>query len=131
MSTEFSFKRRKIKVQAFDPETKHWLFATILEIENGRCKVSWTGYPKTYDCWVEWEEFRFPILKRAMLSRNAISKDNFKNRQDPKNLEKDDVIYDTVRKMKFVVATNDSFKSEVHYMYIPIGFYFMFILCYQ
>ena len=116
-----------MKVQALDPETKHWLFATILEIENGRCKVSWTGYPKTYDCWVEWEEFRLPILKRAMLSRNAISKDNFKNRQDPKNLEKDDVIYDTVRKSLWLQRMT---RLNLRYtICIYLGFYFMFILC--
>ena len=114
MSTEVTngFKK-KMKVQALDPETKHWLFATITDMRNHQGKVSWVGYPRTYDCWLEWEYIRLPVLKRLMLSRNAIIKENFKIRQDPKYFEKDDVVFDTGRKMKFVVATNDPFKSEI------------------
>ena len=114
MSSELnSVFKKKMKVQALDPETKQWLFATITDMTDSTCKVSWVGYPKTYDCWLGLEEVRLPILKRAMILRNAILKQNFKNREDPKNLEKDDVVYDTGRKMKFVVATNDQFRSEV------------------
>ena len=123
MSTQPNDLKKKMKVQALDPETKHWLFATITDIDTGKYKVSWTGYSKIYDCWLEEEELRLPVLKRAMLSRNAIVKENFLIREDPKNLEKDDVVYDTVRKMKFVVATNDPFKSEVGSYFITHRIY--------
>ena len=106
--------KKKMKVQALDPETKHWLFATIIDLTSDQCEVSWVGYPKTYNCWLPLEEVRSPILKRTMLSRNAIMKENFKICKDPKYLDKDDVVFDTGRKMKFIVATNDQFKSEVN-----------------
>ena len=38
---------------------------------------------------------------------------NFKIRQEPKYFENGDVVFDSGRKMKFVVATNDPFKSEI------------------
>ena len=49
MSSELnSVFKKKMKVQALDPETKQWLFATITDITDSTCKVSWVGNPKTY-----------------------------------------------------------------------------------
>ena len=99
-----------MKVQALDPETKHWLFATIIEVDDKNCKVSWTGYPKKYDCWLTKQLVREPVLNRALSSRKTIRKDKFPVRKDLKYLQLGDAIYDSGRKIKSRVATNDPFR---------------------
>ena len=105
--------KKKMKVQALDPETKHWLLATIIDNKPGEGKVTWTGYSKDYDCWLTNNDIRSPVITRPMYSRNAISKKDFPNRQHPKYLQCDDVVCDTNRNSTFIVATNDPYEAKV------------------
>jgi len=102
-----------MKVQAVDPETKHWLRAKVIEVGIEKTKLTWDGYSNVYDSWISNEFIRLPLTKRPLLRRNAIQKVNFPVRGDPKNLQYGDQIYDTVRKAKFCVETNDPFDSKV------------------
>ena len=52
-------------------------------------------------------------MKRPLLNRNAIKKVNFPVRGEPKHLQNGDQIYDTVKKAKYYVETNDPFDSKV------------------
>ena len=130
MSSNIDFKK-KMKVQALDPETKTWLLATILEVAENQSKLTWSGFSRQYDCWISHDEIRTPVIKRALLSRNAINISDFPNRGEPKYLEKDDQIYDTLRKTIYTVATNDPFEAKVsvlaYYQLINIGIFIAFI----
>ena len=87
--------------------------ATVTDTNEDSVKVTWPGYPKQYDCWILKDSVRLPVEKRPMITRNAISKSSFPRKGDPKYLEKDDKIYDTVRHLTLTVAINDPFKCEV------------------
>ena len=104
-------------IHAIDPETKHWICAKILEIDNhtNEVKVTWPGYGKSYDCWVSFKCIRHPVEIRSLLNRNSIQKENFPNRKAPKNLLEGDSVYDKGRNKKFVVNVNDLFKAQVIY----------------
>ncbi len=80
--------KNKMTVQGLDPETKHWLVAVVIDTKKNSCKVTWPGYAKAYSCWLELEDMRLPVPKRALLNKNAIanSKTNFPKRGDPKDL---------------------------------------------
>ena len=56
-------------------------------------------------------EIRQPVVKRTLVTRNAINKDNFPTRKEPKYLQLGDTVYDTIRKTKFLVPTNDQFEG--------------------
>lgn len=101
-----------MKVQALDPETKHWLFASILDLGE-EIKVTWSGYSRDYDCLLPRSYVRQPVKKRPLLTRNAISKKDFPSRGDPKYLERGDRVWDTSRKHKFIVEINDPFEAQV------------------
>ena len=105
----------KTKVQALCPETKHWIHGTIVESNKKKSKVSWLGYDKESNCWVQNENIRVPVNKRTLLMRNAIKKSNFPNRGDPKRLELgDEVCQVDDRESKEVVAINDPFNAKVN-----------------
>ena len=72
--------------------------------------MTWPGYPKTYDCWVPLNTIKAIVEKRSLTSRNAIKKENFPTRKDPKNLQIDDMILDISRNIEAKVATNDPFR---------------------
>ena len=107
--------KKKMQVQALDPETYHWVCATILEEGTAKSKLTWTGFSKKYDCWINNNNVRAPLEKR-LIHRNAIQKINFPLRGDPKNLRRADKIFDTNRKLKFDVATNDPFEAKVRFI---------------
>ena len=121
--------KKKTKVQALDPETKIWTLATVLEATPEKYKLTWPGFSKEYNCWVEHHDVRFPLDKRPLLSRNAISKNNFPTREDPKRLEIDDEIIDTRNNRKLVIATNDPFDYKVIFIEC-VHYQYNFLLCY-
>ncbi|XP_066932664.1 uncharacterized protein [Clytia hemisphaerica] len=96
----------KSKIHTLDPESKHWLPATILLIEENKIKVSWVGYPKDYNCWVSLNEVRKPIIKRDFPKRNI------QLLKDPKYLQCGDVLHNSKSNKEIVVQTNDPFKGE-------------------
>lgn len=104
----------KSSVQALDPETRHWLNAVVVENSGERLKVTWTGYAKSYDCWLDTNNVRMPILKRSLVSRNAINSKNFPLYKHPKYLQMGHIIFDRVRKTKFIVDVNDEFNAKVN-----------------
>jgi len=103
--------KAKMKVHAIDPETKHWLLATILNVETSRIKVSWNGYSKSYDCWVPVKNVRTPIIKRVFQNKKILLK------TDPKYLERGDKVFDTRKGKNITVEVNDPFKGEVRNLY--------------
>jgi hypothetical protein len=96
-----------------DPETKHWLYVNIIEVNVDSYRVSWKGYPKSDDCWLKKQYVREPVLTRPFSSRNAIKKENFPVRKEPKYLQRGDQIHDIQRKITDRVATNDPFQRQV------------------
>lgn len=112
MSSEVVYKK-KTRVQALDPESKHWLLATITDVQLESAKVTWNGYSKEHDCWLNKKDIRMPVKIRPMISRNLILKKNFPNRKHPKDLQYEDVIYDMKRNQKFIVDTNNQYEAKV------------------
>ena len=104
---------KKMKVQGIDPDTKHWIHGKVIEEGTDQTRVSWDGYTKEFDCWLDNKLIRLPLTKRFLLQRNAIQKANFPVRGDPKRLRTGDQIIDTIRKEKFRVDVNDPFESKV------------------
>ena len=103
------------KVQALDPETKCWLLAQIVEKKENEMKVTWPGYPKIYDCWLQNQFIRKTLQTRTSGTRNTIKKENFPDRHHPKFLQPVDFIINLECDEKSIVATNDPFKCEVYY----------------
>ena len=100
-------------VQAIDPEMYQWTRAIIVDVKNNEVRLTWPGYDKSYDCWVKLDQVRLPVEKRAMMSRNAINRENFPIRKDPRYLFNGDKIIDNGRKNQYIVGINDPFKAEV------------------
>ena len=112
----------KSKIHALDPESKHWLPATILSIEEDRIEVSWVGYSKEYNCWVSIKEVRKPIIKRDFPKRNI------QLLKDPKYLRYGDVLHNSKSNKQIVVQTNDPFKGEVlKYLFVICLRYYCFL----
>ena len=99
-----------------DPETNIWTLANIQDknIEEKKVLLSWPGYSRSYDCWVDKDNVRSLLEKRPLISRDAIKSFNFPTRKIPSNLREGDRIVDTGRTNKeLVVFHNDPFKAEV------------------
>ena len=63
--------------------------------------------------WMDVSNVRPAELKRGMLERNKIRKENFPVRKHPMNLEGGDTVFDQARNEDFVVEINDPFRAEV------------------
>lgn len=105
--------KKKINIHAFDHVTKNWLRAKVIDLDGNKAKVTWAIYDRTYDCWIEQNDIRLPITTRSLVKRNAINKNEFPLRKEPKFIQGGDAIYDKGRNLEFVVEMNDKFKAEV------------------
>ena len=102
-----------MRVQAIDKEMYHWLRAIVCTIDsaNNKVEVTWPGYGKEYNCWVDADSIRVPIEPRVM-PRNWLSESKFPIRSHPKYLQRGDHIVDREGK-EFTVHINDPFRFEV------------------
>ncbi len=101
----------KDKVQGFDNDQKQWLNATIIQIKGKKFKLRWASSGSECDCWTQ--KIRVPVGERTLQLRNVVTREKFRVRGHPRNLQGGDVIYDNVRRKTFVVKENDPFAAEV------------------
>ncbi len=104
-----TFKKKQI-VQGFDEIFGQWLNATVLDVKQDECLLRWSNYGSDYDSWTK--RVREPVAERP-LGRNAVARKNFPVREHPKHLQVGDTIFDTARKISWIVKENDAYHCEV------------------